>query len=110
MEKLPQANIDGVCFWLDANAPVIGMSLRLDRTDDFFFVLRHEIEHVLRKDGQEREIIDELDGRRSSADSSLPREERIANAAGANFGHLRHILRILRKPLAKIRSYVFPMP
>jgi HTH-type transcriptional regulator/antitoxin HigA len=54
VEKLPQAVIDGVCFWLDTNAPVIGMSLRYDRIDNFWFVLRHEIEHVLRKDGQKK--------------------------------------------------------
>ncbi|MGA2600313.1 MAG: ImmA/IrrE family metallo-endopeptidase [Bryobacteraceae bacterium] len=85
VEKLPQAVIDGVCFWLDTNAPVIGMSLRYDRIDNFWFVLRHEIEHVLRKDGQKKEIIDELDGNRSSTDSSLPEEERMANAAAADF-------------------------
>lgn len=85
VERLPQANIDGVCFWLDNNSPVIGMSLRYDRIDNFWFVLRHEIEHVLNLDGQENEIVDELDGVRSSVDESLPREERIANAAAANF-------------------------
>jgi HTH-type transcriptional regulator/antitoxin HigA len=85
VEKLSQGNIDGVCFWLDAGSPVIGMSLRYDRIDNFWFVLRHEIEHVLSKDGQTREIVDELDGVRSSTDSSLPEEERAANRAAAEF-------------------------
>jgi HTH-type transcriptional regulator/antitoxin HigA len=85
VERLPQANIDGVCFWLDSFSPVIGMSLRYDRIDNFWFVLRHEIEHVLRRDGQDSEIVDELDGARSSTESSLPEEERAANRAAADF-------------------------
>jgi HTH-type transcriptional regulator / antitoxin HigA len=83
VEKLPNADIDGVCFWLDENSPVIGMSTRRDKIDNFWFVLRHEIEHVLNQDGQEQEIIDvDLDAK---SDASLPKEERIANAAAADF-------------------------
>ena len=52
VEGLPGSKIDGVCVWLDGQ-PVIGMTLRLDRVDNFCFVLRHEIEHVLRCDGRE---------------------------------------------------------
>ncbi|HEY3638265.1 MAG TPA: hypothetical protein VGK90_08920, partial [Rhizomicrobium sp.] len=44
VESLPSSKIDGVCFWLDKNSPVIGMSFRYDRIDNFWFVLRHEIE------------------------------------------------------------------
>lgn len=50
VEALPRSKIDGVCVWIEGQ-PVIGMSLRLDRLDNFCFVLRHEIEHILRKDG-----------------------------------------------------------
>jgi HTH-type transcriptional regulator / antitoxin HigA len=50
VEFLPGAKIDGAAFWID-NAPVIAMSLRFDRVNNFWFVLRHEIEHVLNKDG-----------------------------------------------------------
>lgn len=86
VEALPQSKIDGVCFWLDKNSPVIGMSLRYDRIDNFWFVLIHEIEHVLRKHGVENAIIDsELEGSKAGNDSSLPEEERIANQASANF-------------------------
>jgi HTH-type transcriptional regulator/antitoxin HigA len=79
VERLPQAKIDGVCFWLDKDSPVIGMSLRYDRIDNFWFVLRHEIEHVLRGDGQEHEIVDDLDS------SSVAEEERAANVAAGDF-------------------------
>jgi HTH-type transcriptional regulator/antitoxin HigA len=85
VEPLPQAKIDGVCFWLDEASPVIGMSLRYDRIDNFWFVLRHEIEHVLRRDGREAEIVDELEGEKATESPSLPPEERIANAAAAAF-------------------------
>ncbi len=85
VEKLPGANIDGVCFWLDDHSPVIGMSARFDRIDNFWFVLRHEIEHVLRGDGKADEVFDELEGDRASTSESLPPEERAANAAAANF-------------------------
>lgn len=81
VERLPSLKIDGVCFWLTEIGPVIGMSLRHDRIDNFWFVLRHEIEHVLNGDGKAGPIIDnELD--RPDADSP---EEIKANAAGREF-------------------------
>lgn len=58
VEQLPSSKIDGVCLWLGPNAPVIGMSLRFDRIDNFWFVLRHEIEHVLRRDGKDSAVVD----------------------------------------------------
>lgn len=87
VEKLPKAQIDGVCFWLDSRSPVIGMSLQRDTIDNFWFVLRHEIEHVLNGDGQTKEIIDvSLTGEKASANNpDIPSEERVANAAAANF-------------------------
>jgi HTH-type transcriptional regulator/antitoxin HigA len=86
VERLPQAKIDGVCFWLDKNSPVIGMSMTRDKIDNFWFVLRHEIEHVLREHGQDNPIIDtELIGELAGTGPALPEEERIANAAASNF-------------------------
>lgn len=85
VEKLPHADVDGVCFWID-DQPVIGMSIRRDKIDNFWFVLRHEIEHVLRGDGQKEEIIDaELEGERAGTSDALPEEERVANAAASDF-------------------------
>jgi HTH-type transcriptional regulator / antitoxin HigA len=82
VEKLPSAKIDGVCFWLDKQSPVIGLSLQHDRIDNFWFVLRHEIEHVLLKHGQEEEMIDtDLDGQAIS----ISEEERLANDAASEF-------------------------
>ncbi len=85
VEKLPSAAIDGVCFWID-DSPVIGMSTCRDRIDNFWFVLRHEIEHVLRGHGQNREIVDsDLEGDKAGAGSTLPEEERTANSRAADF-------------------------
>lgn len=84
VEKLPNAKIDGVCFWLDESSPVIGMSTQQDRIDNFWFVLRHEIEHVLQRHGMgvEKEIVDiDLD----ADTTSFSEEERIANLAAAEF-------------------------
>jgi HTH-type transcriptional regulator / antitoxin HigA len=82
VEKLPQADIDGVCFWI-GETPIIGMSLRRDAIDNFWFVVRHEIEHVLRKHGRDAEIIDtDLNGK---SPNDVSEEERVANAAAADF-------------------------
>jgi len=83
VEKLTNAGIDGVCFWLDKRSPAIGMSLQHDRIDNFWFVLRHEVEHVLREHGQEREMLDlDLD---KSQSTGTQEEEQIANEAATNF-------------------------
>jgi HTH-type transcriptional regulator/antitoxin HigA len=86
VESLQNAKIDGVCFWLDESSPVIGLTLRHDRIDNFWFVLRHELEHVLQQHGKSQVIIDtELEGHRASTHSDVPEEERTANAAAAEF-------------------------
>lgn len=87
VEPLPKAGIDGVCFWLDNASPVIGMSLRYDRIDNFWFVLRHEIEHVLQGNGKgdSEEIIDVLEGENLGTSANIPLAEQLANAAAADF-------------------------
>jgi HTH-type transcriptional regulator/antitoxin HigA len=83
VESLSTAKIDGVCTWLNDMAPVIGMTLRHDRVDNFWFVLRHEIEHVLNGHGRRQPRVDvELDG---PAELNVPEEERIANVAASDF-------------------------
>jgi HTH-type transcriptional regulator / antitoxin HigA len=85
VEFLPGAKIDGATFWL-GNSPVIALSLRFDRVNNFWFVLRHEIEHVLNKDGLATKeglvIIDiELVERLQRRDETPPEEVRANNAA-----------------------------
>ena len=87
VESLPSAKIDGVCLWLNGGkAPVIGMSLRFDRIDNFWFVLRHELEHVLRGDGKGPIRIDvDLRGARAGIGEDLSEEERVANQSASEF-------------------------
>jgi len=82
VEYLPGAKIDGATFWLN-NSPVIALSLRFDRIDNFWFVLRHEIEHVLNKDGAvtiDVELVEQI-----QRHEALPTEEVRANTAAADF-------------------------
>ena len=86
VESLPGAKIDGVCFWLGDAAPVIGMTFRHDRIDNFWFVLRHELEHVMQGHGKVQIVIDaELEGDRAGVGVDVPEEERIANTAASEF-------------------------
>lgn len=86
VETLSGAKIDGVTFWLNDFAPVIALSCRFDRVDNFWFVLRHEIEHVLRRHGKGAAILDsELEGERAGAGATVAEEEREANTAAAEF-------------------------
>lgn len=84
VEPIPGAKIDGACFWLANDQPVVAMSLRLDRIDNFWFVLRHELEHVLQRHGQEHGYIldQDLDG---VPVDQVSEEEAVANAAAANY-------------------------
>jgi HTH-type transcriptional regulator/antitoxin HigA len=88
VQALASSKIDGVCFWLDESSPVIGLALRFDRIDNFWFVLRHELEHVRLKHGlAERSMIldTELEGGKAGQGSDISEEERAANAAAQEF-------------------------
>jgi HTH-type transcriptional regulator / antitoxin HigA len=82
VEALPRGKVDGACYWLDKDKPVISMPFRYDGVDNFWFVLRHEIEHVLRRGGMDGFILDhDIEGEQDG----LPEHERIANEAAADF-------------------------
>ncbi len=79
VEPVLGSNIQGVCFWLgDAPSPVIGLSLKGDQIDKFWFNLWHEIEHVLSGDGKDGVVIDDFE-------EPAPEDEceRAANEAAA---------------------------
>lgn len=84
VEALPGSKIDGVCVWIDGQ-PAIGMTTRLDRLDNFAFVLRHEISHVLYGDGRDEMFapVDEIGVDFETAD--IPPEELRANGEAADF-------------------------
>jgi HTH-type transcriptional regulator/antitoxin HigA len=82
VEFLPGAKIDGAAFWLDDNSPVIALSIRFDRINNFWFVLRHEIEHILKRDGLrvDVELTEQIQRK-----ERLPPEEVHANEVAADF-------------------------
>lgn len=81
IESLPGSKIDGVCLWLEDGSPLIGLSLRFDRIDWFWFTLFHELMHVKNRDGSTTNpIIDtELVGDEDMAETELPDYERRAD-------------------------------
>jgi HTH-type transcriptional regulator/antitoxin HigA len=86
VEALAGSKIDGVCLWLDEKSPVIGMSMRFDRIDNFWFVLRHELEHVLQGHGKGGAMLDaDLEKERAGTGPDVTQEERVANEAAQNF-------------------------
>lgn len=87
VESLTNTKIDGACFWLnDGQSPVIALTMRHDRIDNFWFVLRHELEHVIQGHGKNQIVIDaDLQGENAGTGPEVTEEERIANAAAAEF-------------------------
>lgn len=82
VEFLPGAKIDGAAFWIDGSSPAIALSLRFDRINNFWFVLRHEIEHILNEDGL---VIDVELSEKINNNDELPKEEVLANHAAGEF-------------------------
>ncbi|EHR41104.1 helix-turn-helix domain-containing protein [Alishewanella jeotgali] len=66
-EHLPRTYLDGAAMWgVDGN-PVIGMTIRYDRLDNFWFVLMHELAHVSLHLKNSKEVyFDDLDGEKNS--------------------------------------------
>ena len=85
VEAIPSSKIDGVCFWLNEFSPVIALTMRFDRIDNFWFVLRHELEHVICGHGLDSTAMldSDLEGDRAGTGDVI--EERIADAAAADF-------------------------
>lgn len=93
VETLTSAKIDGACFWLNEHSPVVGMAMRHDRIDNFWFVLRHELEHVIQGHGKGFVALDaELEGEKAGTGPGILEEERVANEAAADFCVPRRML------------------
>jgi HTH-type transcriptional regulator/antitoxin HigA len=81
VEPIPGSEIQGVCFWInDDKSPVIGLTLKGDQIDKFWFNLWHEIEHVLKGEGKGAIIIEDFEENGEKIDES----EREANQAAAD--------------------------
>jgi HTH-type transcriptional regulator/antitoxin HigA len=59
---MPGTHLDGACM-LHKGLPVIGLTLRYDRLDNFWFVLLHELVHLTRHLGKQElsQVFDDLD-------------------------------------------------
>ena len=65
---LPKTYLDGAAMLMPDGTPVIGLTLRYDRIDNFWFCLLHELSHIAKHlSASERIIIDDLDLRRHDA-------------------------------------------
>jgi HTH-type transcriptional regulator/antitoxin HigA len=62
LKHLPRTHLDGAALQLADGTPVIGLTLRYDRLDNFWFCLLHELAHIGRHmDGTKNEaFIDDL--------------------------------------------------
>ena len=61
-KHLPKTHLDGALLRGRDDRPIIGLTLRYDRLDNFWFTLMHELAHLaLHFDGSEDIFFDELD-------------------------------------------------
>ena len=82
VEAIPGSLIDGACYWLDANSPVVCMSLRFERIDNFWFVLLHELRHIANGHGKDNGI---LDINLFDRNAEISEQEKQVNTEAANF-------------------------
>ena len=76
LEHLPKTYLDGAALRLGDGRPVVALTLRYDRLDNFWFCLLHELAHVGRhlNDGDDRVFVDDLSLRRLEDGRQDPRE------------------------------------
>lgn len=76
VQHLPKTYLDGAALRLGDDRPVIGLTLRYDRIDNFWFCLLHELAHVGRHldNGQGNAFVDDLTLRRAEGGREDPRE------------------------------------
>lgn len=96
---LPKTYLDGAAMTDAEGRPVVALTLRHDRIDNFWFTLLHELAHVaLHLDGEAKAYFDDLDGSAAGDDveseaDSLAEEalipEKVWRAAAARQSHLK---------------------
>ncbi|MTK63613.1 MAG: hypothetical protein F8N15_03565 [Methanobacterium sp.] len=108
---LPRTHLDGAAMWATDGKPLVALTLRHDRLDNFWFCLAHELAHVaLHLEGNGRTPFfddldlmgDALDGIEREADDmaqqALIDEEAWKSSAASHTGHPRDV-RVLAKVL-----------
>jgi len=77
--QLPHTHLDGCAILADLDMPVIGMTLRYDRIDNFWFCLMHELAHIALHLGEgSDQFLDDLDVEKRDD----PRERQADELAG----------------------------
>lgn len=72
----PKTYLDGATFLIDKDNPVIGLTLRYDRLDNFWFTLLHELAHVsLHSDLGISLFYDEIEGIKNIDDIDIKEKE-----------------------------------
>lgn len=82
-QHLPHTRVDGAAFRMSNGHPVIAMTLRHDRLDNYWFTLLHELHHVL-KDLPSNSNIAFLDDTESPMDNNTEAIEKAADTAAEN--------------------------
>ncbi|QDT96278.1 HigA family addiction module antitoxin [Gimesia aquarii] len=77
LKHIPSTKIDGAALWLGSKSPVVALSLRYDRIDNFWFTLMHELVHI--KYGHVAPVDEDLSG---NEESDI---EKQANEEAANY-------------------------
>ena len=75
---LPKTYLDGAALWTVDKVPVVGMTIRYDRLDNFWFCFLHEFAHIGRHfpDGNGEVFIDDLQLRERSHERDDGRERK----------------------------------
>lgn len=81
VEPIASCKVDGVALWLDGSSPVIGVSLRFDRIDSFWFTVLHEFIHIRNEDALS--VDTNLVGAEAFV-TDIPAIERKANEGASN--------------------------
>lgn len=78
-KRLKNAIIDGAALMSEAGRPVIGLTLRIDRVDYFWFTLLHEVAHVWRHLSDSSEAFIDRVERIASSERTSEAKENEAN-------------------------------
>jgi HTH-type transcriptional regulator/antitoxin HigA len=82
LKHLPHTYLDGACFKSPSGRPVIGMTLRHDRMDNFWFTLIHELAHLfLHLDQNNFVFFDETEPSQGKKEFHDPKEREANNFA-----------------------------
>lgn len=111
IQHLPETKIDGACFWLDKDSPVIVVSLRYDRIDYFWFTLSHELMHIKNRDGLKNLLVETaLVGEDAQPDEDKPEKEKKADKLARQFlidqNNLRRFI-VKKEPFFSKKAIIF---